>query len=159
MTWPTKKEIQSPETGRAPHHIGAFSEEIYSNRTTSLWHLTAPHTNPQRHILLPPFDTLKKKLPKEHNILTWPHNLFLFLPVYLCSAKHRESLFLATFPFAPPPRHSLVVQGAASQMARMTPQWSFQDNTSTWNIDACINHTQLTQSSWASPPNCAHLRH
>lgn len=34
---------------------------------------------------------------KEDNILSWPHNLFLVLLVPLCSAKCRESLFLAPF--------------------------------------------------------------
>lgn len=159
MTWPTKEEIQPPETGRTSHYTGAFSEEIYPKRATSFWHLVVPQMNPQRHILLAPFWYTQKEMPKEYNILTWPHNLFFFLPVYLCSAKHRESLFLATFSSAPPPSHPVVVQGAASQKARMSPQRSFQDNTSTWNINACINHRHNSHKTAEPTPQTVHLGH
>ena len=64
-------------------------------------------------------------------MLRGPHNPFLFLLVPLCSAKHRESLFLATFCFAPPPRYPVAVQGAPSQMTGVIPQHSFQDDAST----------------------------
>lgn len=157
MIWPIKKEIQSPERGRTPHHIGAFPEEIYPNKPSSLWHLIVPDINPQRHTLVTPFDTLKRKSPKEYNILSWPHNLFLFSPVYLCSAKHRESLFLATFSFAPPPRHPVALQGAASQMAGMIPQWSFQGNANTWNSNACINHRHNSHKAAESHPQTGHI--
>lgn len=155
MTWPTKEEIQPPETGRTSHYTGAFSEEIYPKRATSFWHLVVPQMNPQRHILLAPFWYTQKEMPKEYNILTWPHNLFFFLPVYLCSAKHRESLFLATFSSAPPPSHPVVVQGAASQKARMSPQRSFRITPALeTSMPASITDTTHTKQLSLPPKLC-----